>query len=69
MGVNENGAKTSSQPVRFDFQKDIFSFKEVFLNFLKSTIKRPWVDKIDPQSLEFVDRSFVKDEFVEKEVG
>lgn len=47
--------------------KRIFSFKEVFLNFLKSTIKRPWVDKIDLQSLEFVDRSFVKDEFVEKE--
>lgn len=48
--------------------KRIFSFKEVFLNFLKSTIKRPWVDKIDLQSLEFVDRSFIKDEFVEKEV-
>jgi len=47
--------------------KRIFSFKEVFVNFLKSTIKRPWVDKIDLQSLEFVDRSFVKDEFVEKE--
>lgn len=47
--------------------KRLFQFKEVFLNFLRSNINREWVNRIDAESLEFVDRSFIKDEFVEKE--
>ncbi|WPX08540.1 Rpn family recombination-promoting nuclease/putative transposase [Anaerocellum danielii] len=47
--------------------KRLFQFKEVFLNFIRSNINREWVNKIDTESLEFVDRSFIKDEFVEKE--
>jgi len=34
---------------------------------LRSNINREWVNRIDAESLEFVDRSFIKDEFVEKE--
>lgn len=47
--------------------KRVLQFKDVFLNFLKDHLDRDWVDKIDPESLEFVDRSFIKDEFLEKE--
>jgi len=49
--------------------KRLFQFKEVFLNFLRSNINREWVNRIDAESLEFVDRSFIKDEFVEKEAA
>ena len=47
--------------------KHIFSHKETFLEFLKSFLKKDWVNKIKEEDLILVDKSYILSDFEEEE--
>ncbi|MFZ5591259.1 MAG: Rpn family recombination-promoting nuclease/putative transposase, partial [Bacillota bacterium] len=47
--------------------KFLLKNKETFLQLLRSFVSAPWVQSIDPQSLVLVDKSYISQEFAEKE--
>jgi len=63
-------AATATEPVhqRFDKgYKNIFSKKQHFIHFLKKYIKADWVDKIDENALDLIDKTFIDADFKQKE--
>lgn len=47
--------------------KDLFSNKETFITLLRSFLNKPWVNEIDVNELECVDKSFILHDYAEKE--
>jgi len=47
--------------------KYLLSTKRIFLQLLKSFLKQSWVQKIDENSIEKIDKSFILQDFNEKE--
>jgi hypothetical protein len=47
--------------------KYILSIKRLFVQLLKSFVKQGWVDKIEPDDVELVDKSFILPDFKNKE--
>lgn len=47
--------------------KYILSIKRLFVQLLKSFVDQGWVDKIEPEDVELVDKSFILPDFKNKE--
>ncbi|MFZ5592071.1 MAG: Rpn family recombination-promoting nuclease/putative transposase [Bacillota bacterium] len=47
--------------------KYLLKNKDAFLQLLRSFVPAPWVQNIDPQSLVLVDKSYITQEFADKE--
>ncbi|MGQ9557934.1 MAG: Rpn family recombination-promoting nuclease/putative transposase [Desulfurispora sp.] len=59
-----------TQPVHQPHDKGykfLLKNKETFLQLLRSFVPAPWVHNIDPQSLVLVDKSYITQEFADKE--
>ena len=61
---------TATEPVHQPHDKgykDMFSVKRYFMHFLKKYIRADWVDSIDENALDLIDKTFIDADFKQKE--